>query len=214
MQHLLNKLFSFHDLNATVYIELLNSAYDLTECLLNCSQSSMCYYDFIKNKFICASASTQKETSPCLTNRCLNNATCADSLNGMYSCKCDEHYEGRYCELKKDVCLQNTCSSHSKCVDVNHRPKCKCFYLYEGEVCDQHSSELRIKKAVASTCLAVAIVIIIVTYVVFFLFDISTFLMRNKKAIRGKRKKNRKSKRKTRTKHQNKIKRLINESFV
>jgi hypothetical protein len=64
--------------------------------------------------------------------------------------------------------------------------------LYEGEVCDQHSSELRIKKAVASTSLAVAIVIIIVTYVVFFLFDISTFLMRNKKAIGGKRKTNRK----------------------
>ena len=193
MQHLLNKLFSFHDLNATVYLELLNSAYDLTECLLSCSHSSLCNYDFIKNKFACASsASTQKGSSPCLTNRCLNNATCADSLTGTYTCKCDEHYEGRHCEFKIDVCLQNACSSHSKCVDVSHRPKCKCFYLYVGEVCDQHSSELRIKKAVASTSLAVAIVIIIVTYVVFFLFDISTFLMRNKKAIGGKRKTNRK----------------------
>ena len=131
--HLLKKLFSFHDLNATVYLELLNSAYDLTECILNCSQSSLCNYDFIKNKFICASsASTQKGTSPCSTNRCLNNATCADSLNGTYTCKCDEHYEGKHCESKIDVCLQNACSSHSKCVDVSHRPKCKCFYLYEG----------------------------------------------------------------------------------
>lgn len=153
--------FSFPQLTTQQKMSLFNLGYDLSGCLVNCSNNGRCNFDITLNAFYCvcdsiysSGSACQLDTRPCSSNPCLNNASCFDYSNFLnnnlsimtnttFNCLCDKYHEGLYCESKIDLCKNETCSGNGICQDLNNKPTCKCFSLYLGEKCDQQSSELR-----------------------------------------------------------------------
>ena len=196
----LNSTFNFSQLSNFQTINLLNSNYDLSGCIVNCSNRGLCKFDLVNNNFICSCNSIylsgyacQIDTRPCSSNPCLNNATCVDYSNsGYYNmsriinansssfyCLCDQYYKGTYCESKIDVCLNETCSSNGNCFDLNNKAKCKCFSMYSGDKCESESNELKTVKTIISLASILAIIILVLFYSCFVLMDITKFGCKN-----------------------------------
>jgi hypothetical protein len=186
-------IVDFSLFNNSEIISLLNSNYDLNGCIVNCSNSGQCKFDFLINNFFCSCNSIylsgyacQIDLRPCSSNPCLNNATCVDFSNSgsysssLFSCVCDEYYEGFYCESKIDVCQNETCSSHGYCLDVNNKAKCACSSMYWGERCEMESNELKTAKEIISIASILAVVIIILFYIFIFLLDVAKFCCERK----------------------------------
>ena len=119
----------------------------------------------------------------------MNNASCVDDIsssafNKSYSCLCNQNYYGAYCEFKVDLCHNETCSNHGQCIDLDDRPRCQCFSLYEGEKCDVVSNELKTLKSIISVSSIVAICIVGCLYATFVFMDVSKYLTRRKKPNR------------------------------
>ena len=159
-----NSTFQLSQLSSSQIISLFNSSYDLSGCIVNCSNKGECKFDSLINNFFCSCNSVylsgyacQIDSRPCSSNPCLNNGTCLDysdygnysisTLSGMnsssFSCACNHFYKGTYCESKIDVCLNETCSSNGNCLDLNNKAKCKCFSMYSGDKCESESNELK-----------------------------------------------------------------------
>ena len=60
-----------------------------------------------------------------------------------FDCTCQNLYYGEHCEYKTNICANETCSTHGYCLDVGRRALCKCFYGYEGELCEIKSDKLK-----------------------------------------------------------------------
>ena len=198
--------FDFLQLGPAQKIELLNSNYDLSGCLVNCSNNGQCKFDSLINNFFCSCSSIylsgyacQIDTRPCSSNPCLNNATCVDYSNSAnynmssllstnsssFYCLCNQYHKGYFCELEIDVCQNETCSSNGNCFASNHMPKCKCFNMYSGDKCEFESSDLKTVKAMISFTTFLAIIIIVLFYCVFVLMDITKYFC--KRLHKGKR---------------------------
>lgn len=94
----------------------------------------------------------------CETNKCKNNATCVDLIEG-YQCKCQGGYMGQYtitdyketirilnfcvydtgqfCETKIPFCTKeyNPCKNNANCVDHDSYYTCECLPGFKGENC-------------------------------------------------------------------------------
>ena len=188
-------IFDFSLLNNSEIINLLNSNYDLSGCIVNCSNNGQCKFNSIINNFYCSCYSIyfggyacQIDTRPCSSNPCLNNATCVDystSSNyssSSFSCVCDEYYmyKGVYCESKIDVCRNETCSTNGYCLDLNNKAKCVCSSMYWGERCEMESNELKTEKQIISIASILAIIIIILFYIFIVLLDVAKFCCEKK----------------------------------
>ena len=193
----LNATFNFAQLTESQALVLLNSPYDLTSCLANCSNNGVCKFD--SNKFTCACNSVyltgqqcQIDTRPCSSNPCLNNGTCIDYISAMafnsssYSCTCGKYYEGTRCESEINVCQNETCSNNGNCVDSYNEPKCECFSLYEGDKCESQSAELTTIKKVISIASIIAICTVICFYLCICFMDLTKYCC-SKKKIRMKK---------------------------
>ena len=126
----LNQTFNFDQLNTSQAVDLLKLNYDLNGCIVNCSNKGACKFDSASNKFYClcsydylSGSACEKDKRPCNSNPCLNNATCVDYTNRLnynisiaantsYYCMCNKQYEGGFCELKVDVCKNESCSGN------------------------------------------------------------------------------------------------------
>jgi hypothetical protein len=200
----INTTFDFAQLSPTQIKNILNSSYDLSGCIVNCSNNGLCMFDTVNNKFICSCDSVylggyacQIDTRPCSSNPCLNNATCVDYSNSMnynmssiisnnsssFYCLCNEFYKGANCESKIDLCQNETCSNNGNCYDSNNLPKCKCLSMYSGDKCETESNELKAVKKLISLASILAIVIIISFYSCFLLMDITKFLCKKNNRI-------------------------------
>jgi hypothetical protein len=186
---LFTSLFNIEQLNSSLMTNLLNSNYDLSGCIVNCSNNGQCKFDSLINNFFCSCNSIylsgyacQIDSRPCSSNPCLNNATCVDYSNSKsynsssFSCLCDEYHSGAYCESEIDICQNETCSRNGNCFDLNKKPKCKCFNMYSGDRCELESNELKTTKQIISYSTIIAIAVIIMFYCCFFLMDISKYL--------------------------------------
>ena len=104
-----NISFSFSDLSSTQTLQLLNSNYDMSGCIVNCSNHGTCKFDSTGNKFMCAcdgyftGAACQTDLRACSSNPCMNNATCVDVYSNStsnnsslgswtFSCECQKSY--------------------------------------------------------------------------------------------------------------------------
>ena len=207
----LTKDFYFDQINANQAVELLNSDYDLNSCLLNCSKRGACYlkgnsYCSCNSKYI-TGKNCEIDTRPCALNSCLNNSTCVDftnsnnynislSSNSSYKCKCNSFHYGEYCEIKVDICRNETCSGNGNCLDENNSPKCKCFNLFYGEKCEFESAELRTAKSIITFASVTALITIFLFYGIIAFLDILKYFFKVKlngkslKKIRDRIKKN------------------------
>ena len=87
---ILNASFSFSTLSSSQTIFLLNTNYDLSGCIVNCSNNGQCRFDLLSNQFFCScntaflsGAACQLDTRPCSSNPCLGNSTCVDYTNNF-----------------------------------------------------------------------------------------------------------------------------------
>ena len=102
-----------------------------------------------------------------------------------YHCDCSSLYEGSLCELKIDVCKNETCSGNGNCIDFNNKPKCVCFSSYEGENCETVNESLKITKQVISIASIIAICFLVCFYLMIVLLDIlRIFWIKNKVSIK------------------------------
>lgn len=210
MAELTNAKFSMSTLSAATLSVLLNSKFDLSNCMINCSNHGSCKISS-NNMFTCecdsnyAGKSCQSSAKMCNYVRCLNNATCVDKLDG-FSCKCpSDIFYGTYCENEIDLCANETCSANGYCSVVKHEAKCECFTLYSGDHCEIETVKRKFIKAVVSIASVIAIICVITFYLIVITSDVLKFTVcreptvsvrkRNKKLKRTKDKsKNRRSK--------------------
>jgi hypothetical protein len=182
-------------------MHLLNSSYDMSGCILNCTNHGVCWFDWVNNKYKCvcnkyfSGSSCQFDTRSCFSNPCLNNASCVDVFSNLtsnnstllfstYRCECQTGYQGINCQNKIDICANETCSNNGYCHEVKNLPKCKCFSMYEGEKCNIQSNELKTIKYVITTSSIVAIFVIIVFYFLILLMDLFNYLTKRPKRRR------------------------------
>jgi hypothetical protein len=188
--------FYFSQLNPLEMMSLLASSYDLSGCVVNCSNNGICGFDSTKNDYLCTCYSVymignacQIDTRACSSSPCLHNGTCIEYSNmtqiegsnsSLYYCLCDELHKGTNCELKVNVCQNETCSNNGYCYDSDNEPKCECFSMYSGDKCETESSELKVVKKVISISSILAFVMIIFTYSCIGLMDIAKFCCKKK----------------------------------
>ncbi|KAL3289355.1 hypothetical protein HHI36_022791 [Cryptolaemus montrouzieri] len=74
---------------------------------------------------------------PCMANPCLNNGTCLDLEESLFSCKCDESYRGEICEQFQNPCLSHPCTAGATCTQIGEdNYVCKCPPERIGRLCD------------------------------------------------------------------------------
>ncbi len=171
---------------------MLLSPYDITPCLLNCSNHGQCVLngDF----YFCScldnysGQTCEVDLRLCSSQPCINNATCIDYIefgSYLFNCTCPDLYYGMYCQFKEDVCKNEKCSSNGVCQDMKNKPVCKCFDEFSGKQCETKSMRLKVIKAVVSTSTVLAIVIIVLCYLLFIFFDLCGFFSSaNKKQLK------------------------------
>jgi hypothetical protein len=177
-----NISFSLSSLSLEAVNLLLGSNFDLSDCILNCSNHGFCR--ILSQSIICECESgyvgkkCQAKSSACSYHPCLNNATCIDGYNGTYSCQCASLYYGQNCENKVNLCQNETCSSNGFCkVNGTGNVSCICFQLYSGKQCEIVSAA-RVKiQTVVITWSTLAIVIITLVFLAAILNDLFDLLL-------------------------------------
>lgn len=61
----------------------------------------------------------------CVSNPCLNGATCINSLNS-YTCQCPDSYAGSRCEIKVNYCASQPCQNNATCTNLVGGYSCLC----------------------------------------------------------------------------------------
>lgn len=184
---------SFNNLSPQQLSDILESVdYDVTGCLVNCTNNGICEINIANGRFEC-SCKNDYYGSDCKSNKklctgqtlCLNQGTCVDiievdnktnSVYYSYRCECEPNYYGSRCQYEVDLCKNKTCSSNGNCmVNSTKVPWCKCFMFYNGADCEQKSAELVTIIRIISTASVIAIVAIVLIYVMVILIDLSNF---------------------------------------
>ena len=116
-----------------------------------------------------------------------------------FKCHCKEKYFGKRCELKSNICGNETCSGNGYCKIVNETIVCHCFGHghYEGEKCQTKSTKLKVIQSSIKTAVFISIIILISFYSIIILSDIFNLKIKQKKKSNIKNKKTKISKRKT-----------------
>ncbi|RNA20845.1 von Willebrand factor type EGF and pentraxin domain-containing 1-like, partial [Brachionus plicatilis] len=159
---------ALYDIEPVFIAEILNKAtYDISGCLVNCSNKGFCTIK--DNKFQCLckdeyyGSSCEKTNNPCDQKiQCLNNGTCIfiknEKLN--FRCECSSNFYGSHCENAIDLCENVTCSGNGYCQeDENKVPKCKCFKYYKGDRCEEIEPALQTINTVIRTSTIIAAVL-------------------------------------------------------
>ena len=111
------------------------------------------------------------DSRPCTSSPCLNNGTCLNGNGTLYSCECQNSFYGSRCEYQVDLCANNTCSGNGYCSFNSSTASCKCFAMYEGEMCDKQSSELKAVQTAIKLASIIAILVLILFYLTIVLMD-------------------------------------------
>ena len=215
--------FSLNNITTEQRNNLLTSSYDMSACITNCSNNGQCV--FALNKFKCdcnfpfyTGDNCEIDLRPCSNIACLNQGNCINnnktldqiinnktlingSIGDSFKCLCIYPYTGRQCELKINVCENETCSGNGYCFDNSSQPTCQCFMNYLGDKCSTMTRQLKIIKQVTSVTAVLAIVILSLFGVVFLAMDISSFSSKSLKVKKRQIKQDISSEKKTKVKH-------------
>ena len=179
--------------------------YDITACLIICSNHGAC--KLINEKYECTcndefyGSSCDKNKKVCQTEKkCLNSGTCIDIIQSYntsntveytYKCLCDEYYYGLNCENKINVCQNETCSSNGYCKDLNNKPVCVCFKMFNGSKCEFKSSEKVLLENVSKISTIITILVFVLLAFLIVILDISKCFnqQESKKFFRPKKQK-------------------------
>ena len=177
---------------------LSNPAYDLSDCLANCSSQGMCFLNAL-GQFLCVcnvnytGSKCEIDKRFCAYQGCANGGRCVDigdSTIGNYTnftCVCPYPFYGRHCETTLDLCKDETCSDHGYCMVVNvTNTLCKCYYMYEGVHCELITERLQVIRRVITTSTILAIIIIILFYATIVTLDLMSFFMNKGKLPKKK----------------------------
>lgn len=190
--------FSLDSLTLEELVAIIQSDYDFSDCIVNCSSNGMCKYTGNKT-FSCecqanfAGKTCQQDIRPCSHSPCLNNGTCVanntstGANNQSYICECSEFYYGKSCEYKTDVCANETCSGNGNCNDENSVATCKCFAMYSGDHCEIESQQKKTIQQVSTTTSIIAIITLVVFYGLVLLSDILDFCCIHKEKFKPTR---------------------------
>lgn len=84
------------------------------------------------------------EVDECVSNPCLNGATCIDAVNS-YQCQCRNGYTGLRCEKAIDYCDVNKvqCINGGKCRSISETASavCDCPSGFKGQFCQDDIDE-------------------------------------------------------------------------
>ena len=150
---------------------LSNGSYDLSGCLVNCSNQGRCMLDPQLQMLLCkcntyfSGSSCQIDTRPCSSQPCMNNGTCVNEQNGTneFECQCREgFFNGKYCETPVNLCENRTCSMNGVCTVDNDLARCVCFDGYTGDECQLENLQAKVlRESVKYTSLVVFLTCII-----------------------------------------------------
>ncbi|CAF3990347.1 unnamed protein product [Adineta steineri] len=72
-----------------------------------------------------------------ITNSCINNGTCVNTLSSSYTCTCMQGFTGSHCETDIRPCKPWTCLSYGLCNETSSTTfQCECYPGYEGLNCE------------------------------------------------------------------------------
>jgi len=173
--------------NSHILLTILKSSYDVSSCLVDCSNQGQCQFDQQALKFFCEcdqnymGSSCQTDTRPCFNNKCLNNATCVNTLNmtmESYRCECPSNglFYGQYCENRINTCQNVTCSLHGYCIsNQNLTTQCKCLYGYSGEICDLEATSMKMRKYFQWTATIICMAFFVIFWMIVISFDVLSY---------------------------------------
>jgi hypothetical protein len=186
----INSNLEFFSLNSTImsFLLMLNKE-DLNGCLMNCSNNGFC--SLLNHKqcqcndhYIGSACQISKRPCSPQNNPCLNNSTCVENIEPVsneldYQCVCssDELHFGRRCEIKRDVCMNETCSNNGNCIDNSSAPTCSCFLYYYGERCQHREHQLDTISDIIRVTMIIAIVIILCFYALIVFCDLTKYFL-------------------------------------
>ena len=176
-----------------ILILFQNATYDLTACLLNCSNKGQCKLDSATFKYYCECSTYFKGTScefntqPCSHGLCLSNGTCIPYANSTlitYQCQCRAGFYGTNCENQINPCANQTCSLNGYCVRNETSYQCECFNDFYGDNCEQVAPFMKVIQAVQLTSLVIALTTMITFVALIILNDVLNLLcVRSKKHV-------------------------------
>ncbi|CAF1486469.1 unnamed protein product [Adineta steineri] len=72
-----------------------------------------------------------------ITNPCINNGTCVNTLSSSYTCTCMQGFTGSHCEIDIRPCKPWTCLNYGLCNETSPTTfQCECYPGYEGLNCE------------------------------------------------------------------------------
>ena len=82
---------------------------------------------------------TEGSYPACYENPCINGGVCTDIGSDNFTCKCQDGFTGRYCNMLIDLCSDTSCNATSECISVNGISfYCKpCPEGYRGLRCEE-----------------------------------------------------------------------------
>ena len=220
--------FDFGSPDNSIPLNILTTTYDLNNCISKCSNNGKC--KFIDNTFKCicdadfSGSKCELDQRPCSNDiQCLNSIKCENILNetkpnsnGLYlqnyydyKCHCKENFIGRKCEMKINICDNETCSGNGICSiqnenKANETIECKCFGtgLYEGKYCQLKTTKKKVIEVTTRTTYYIAIVVLVSLYTIAVLSDLHSFYASKKNKTVSRPKKESKIKKDRKIKNQ------------
>jgi len=102
------------------------------------------YNVIVFNRCVCSAGFTgfscEADINECLTNPCLNNATCVNTL-GSYWCSCATGFTGYSCQLDVNRCRSSPCLNGATCVNLINGFQCSCAAGFTGTRCEVEIDE-------------------------------------------------------------------------
>ena len=108
--------------------------------------NGMCDYAYTpmyeRNCTVFVGGRCDEDVDECLSNPCLNQAACVDSISdptvgaGYYSCICRPGYAGQQCQTDVDECASTPCVNNGTCVDRVDSYVCVCESGWDGDECE------------------------------------------------------------------------------
>ena len=179
-----------------IIIQLLSKVnYDISGCLVNCSNNGKCSLDVNTQMYVCLCSSNffgtacQIDSIPCSSSKCLNNGTCIHfntvSNETTYKCECQANFNGDHCENMINSCANRTCSLNGYCFQNETASLCKCFSDFYGDECDLEKSAIKTLKDIQATSLILCLLFVGFTAFTILANDVVNFLMQ--KSYRSKK---------------------------